>query len=133
MSHEMTVEQLKKQRRQEAAAKGVRTRRTNELKKKMTSILETLPEDQRFIASEMADNYVFLSVRIMELRTALDKQPTIIVYDNGGGQRGFKENPHLSTYNKLVTRHADLCMKLVKLIPGDVEDARDELEQFIGL
>lgn len=67
------------------------------------------------------------------LREALDKQPTIITYDNGGGQKGLRENPYLATYNKLVTRHADLCMKLVKLIPGEAEDVRDELEKFIGL
>lgn len=133
MPREMTAEEQKKQRRKEAAAKGVRTRRMNALTRKMGEILSALPDDQRFIASEMAKNYVFLSVRITELREALDKQPTIIMYDNGGGQHGLRENPYLATYNKLVTRHADLCMKLVKLIPGEADDVRDELEQFIGL
>ncbi len=133
MSHEMTAEQLKRQKRKEAAAKGVRTRRTNELKKKMAAILEALPEDQRFIAKELADNFVFLSVRITELREALLKQPSVISYDNGGGQTGFRENPNISVYNKLVTRHADLCMKLAKLLPEAADDAKDELEAFIGL
>ena len=133
MSHEMTAEQLKKQKRKESAAKGVRTRRTNELKKKMAAILESLPEDQRFIAKELADNFVFLSVRITELREALLKQPSVISYDNGGGQTGFRENPNISVYNKLVTRHADLCMKLAKLLPEAADDAKDELEAFIGL
>ena len=133
MTREQTVEERAAQRRKEAAAKAVRTRRMNALKRKMKDILAALPDDQRFIASEMADNYIFLSVRVTELREALDKQPTIITYDNGGGQKGLRENPYLATYNKLVTRHADLCMKLVKLIPGEAEDVRDELEKFIGL
>lgn len=120
-------------RRREAAAKGVHTRRTNAMNKKMNAILETMPEDQRFIAKELADNFVFLSVRITELREALLKQPSVISYDNGGGQTGFRENPNISVYNKLVTRHADLCMKLAKLLPEAADDAKDELEAFIGL
>ena len=76
---------------------------------------------------------MFLSVRITELREALLKQPSVISYDNGGGQTGFRENPNISVYNKLVTRHADLCMKLAKLLPEAADDAKDELEAFIGL
>ena len=120
-------------RRREAAAKGVHTRRTNAMNKKMNAILETMPEDQRFIAKELADNIVFLSVRITELREAQLKHPSVISYDNGGGQTGFRENPNISVYNKLVTRHADLCMKLAKLLPEAADDAKDELEAFIGL
>lgn len=128
-----TKEEERAARRREAAAKGVHTRRTNAMNKKMNAILETMPEDQRFIAKELADNFVFLSVRITELREALLKQPSVISYDNGGGQTGFRENPNISVYNKLVTRHADLCMKLAKLLPEAADDAKDELEAFIGL
>ena len=132
MRKNQTKEEERAARRQ-AAAKGVHTRRTNAMNKKMNAILETMPEDQRFIAKELADNFVFLSVRITELREALLKQPSVISYDNGGGQTGFRENPNISVYNKLVTRHADLCMKLAKLLPEAADDAKDELEAFIGL
>lgn len=133
MRKNQTKEEERAARRREAAAKGVHTRRTNAMNKKMNAILETMPEDQRFIAKELADNFVFLSVRITELREALLKQPSVISYDNGGGQTGFRENPNISVYNKLVTRHADLCMKLAKLLPEEADDAKDELEAFIGL
>lgn len=133
MRNAATKEEEKAARRRAAAAKGVHTRRTNEMNKKMRAILETMPEDQRFIAKELADNFVFLSVRIKELREALSKQPSVISYDNGGGQTGFRENPNISVYNKLVTRHADLCMKLSKLLPESADEAKDELEAFIGL
>ena len=129
MRKNQTKEEERAARRREAAAKGVHTRRTNAMNKKMNAILETMPEDQRFIAKELADNFVFLSV----LREALLKQPSVISYDNGGGQTGFRENPNISVYNKLVTRHADLCMKLAKLLPEAADDAKDELEAFIGL
>ena len=127
MRKNQTKEEERAARRREAAAKGVHTRRTNAMNKKMNAILETMPEDQRFIAKELADNFVFLSVRITELREALLKQPSVISYDNG------RENPNISVYNKLVTRHADLCMKLAKLLPEAADDAKDELEAFIGL
>lgn len=133
MRKNQTKEEERAARRREAAAKGVHTHRTNAMNKKMNAILETMPEDQRFIAKELADNFVFLSVRITELREALLKQPSVISYDNGGGQTGFRENPNISVYNKLVTRHADLCMKLAKLLPEAADDAKDELEAFIGL
>lgn len=133
MRKNQTKEEERAARRREAAAKGVHTRRTTAMNKKMNAILETMPEDQRFIAKELADNFVFLSVRITELREALLKQPSVISYDNGGGQTGFRENPNISVYNKLVTRHADLCMKLAKLLPEAADDAKDELEAFIGL
>ena len=133
MRKNQTKEEERAARRREAAAKGVHTRRTNAMNKNMNAILETMPEDQRFIAKELADNFVFLSVRITELREALLKQPSVISYDNGGGQTGFRENPNISVYNKLVTRHADLCMKLAKLLPEAADDAKDELEAFIGL
>ena len=129
MRKNQTKEEERAARRREAAAKGVHTRRTNAMNKKMNAILETMPEDQRFIAKELADNFV----RMTELREALLKQPSVISYDNGGGQTGFRENPNISVYNKLVTRHADLCMKLAKLLPEAADDAKDELEAFIGL
>lgn len=133
MNEEITKEMMIAQRRRDAAVRGVRTRRTNTMKRKIKKILETLPEDQRFIANEIASNFIFLSVRITELRETMDREEMVIRYDNGGGQTGLRENPSIAVYNKLVTRHADLCMKLAKLLPDGSEEAKDELEAFIGI
>lgn len=133
MSNEITKEEIEKMKRRDAAARGVRTRRTNAMKKKMRAILAPLPDDKRFIANELASNFIFLSVRITELREEMSGQSMVVRYDNGGGQVGTRENPSISVYNKLTARHADLCMKLSKLLPESAEEAKDELEAFIGL
>ena len=125
-------EAAKKARRKEAAKKGAHTRRVNTLKRRMAEILKSLPPDKRFIVQEMANNFVFLSIQIMELREQLENESVIVRYNNGGGQYGLKENTKLSIYQKLLTRHSDLTMKLVKILPEDEEDTRDELEKFLG-
>jgi len=51
----------------------------------------------------------FLRSKLEESRKRLDNQPLVIEYDNGGGQKGTRENPEYTAYEKLLkSYHATL-------------------------
>lgn len=51
----------------------------------------------------------FLRSKLEESRKKLAKQPLVVEYDNGGGQKGTRENPEYVAYEKLLkSYHATL-------------------------
>ncbi|MFR3092000.1 MAG: hypothetical protein ACLTMP_09955 [Eggerthella lenta] len=100
------------------------------MNKKMNAILETMPEDQRFIAKELADNFVFLSVRITELREA-EAAVRHQLRQRRRADRLPREPQHIG-----VQQAGDampMCMKLAKLLPtADVRRTTGSLHRVVA-
>lgn len=67
---------------------------------------------------ELAESVLFMAKKLEESRNAMQNEPLVIAYDNGGGQSGIRENPHytafehlLSTYNKSIRQLMEIVEK----------------------
>lgn len=67
-------------------------------------------------ALELAESVVFMAAKLEESRKAMENEPIVIPYDNGGGQAGIRENPHYSAYEKLVTTYSKSLRQLTEIV-----------------
>lgn len=59
-------------------------------------------------ALELAENIVFLADKLARTRALINNMEVVIPYDNGGGQKGIRENPAFTAYEKLVRTYSKL-------------------------
>lgn len=65
----------------------------------------------------------FVSRKLREAQKDLKGQTLTIEYDNGGGQKGIRENPAFTAYEKLLNTYTRALTKLTELIgEKQVED-----------
>ena len=67
-------------------------------------------------ALELAESVVFMAAKLEESRKAMENEPIVIPYDNGGGQAGIRENPHYSAYEKLVSTYSKSLRQLTEIV-----------------
>lgn len=67
-------------------------------------------------ALELAESVLFMAQKLKESRTLMKKEPLVIEYDNGGGQRGIRENPHYTAYEHLLTSYNKALRQLTEII-----------------
>ena len=67
---------------------------------------------------ELAESVVFMAKKLEETRIKLEDEPLVVPYDNGGGQKGIRENPQfvayehlLATYNKSLRQLSEIVEK----------------------
>lgn len=67
-------------------------------------------------AVELADSVFFMAKKLEESRAVLESEPLVIEYDNGGGQKGIRENPHYTAYEHLLTSYTKALRQLTEII-----------------
>lgn len=67
-------------------------------------------------AVELAESVLFMAEKLKESRKAMADEPLVIDYDNGGGQKGIRENPHYVAFEKLLATYTKSLDQLTKII-----------------
>lgn len=67
-------------------------------------------------ALELAESVVFMAAKLEESRKAMENEPLVVPYDNGGGQTGIRENPHYTAFEKLVTTYSKSLRQLTEIV-----------------
>jgi len=67
-------------------------------------------------ALELAESVVFMAEKLRESRKTLKKESLVIEYDNGGGQKGIRENPHFTAYEHLQTAYSKALRQLTEIV-----------------
>lgn len=67
-------------------------------------------------ALELAESVVFMAKKLEETRMQLETESLVIPYDNGGGQRGIRENPKFIAFEKLMATYSKSLEQLSKII-----------------
>lgn len=65
---------------------------------------------------ELANSVLFMKQKLEEARIAMQDEPLVIEYDNGGGQCGIRENPHYAAYEKLQSSYNKALRQLMDII-----------------
>lgn len=72
----------------------------------------------------------WFNINIQELQEKIDKSGTVIMYDNGGGQSGYKQNPDLKTLIEYQKLSNAIVRNLIPIIPPGMKKEMNELSKF---
>lgn len=67
-------------------------------------------------ALELAESVIFMAKKLEETRIKLENEPLVVSYDNGGGQKGIRENPHFVAYEHLMATYNKSFKQLSEII-----------------
>ena len=85
--------------------------------------------DQAF---QLALNLLFMEEKLDETRARIAGMPTVIEYDNGGGQCGIRVNPEYQAYESLLKSYCSTLKSFEELTGIKAEKAGGELAAFRG-
>jgi hypothetical protein len=67
-------------------------------------------------AVTLAESVLFMARKLKEAKKTLKKETLVIEYDNGGGQKGIRENPHYVAYERLLASYNKSLRQLTEII-----------------
>lgn len=108
-------------------------RKPRSLRAKAERIAEGLAEPQRGMAADLAENVLWMAVKLEETRREIADDPVAIHYDNGGGQTGIRKNPAFDGYNALMSSYTKALKQLFDVlgVEPDEEEEVSELDEII--
>ena len=75
------------------------------------------PGDRVVLMESVIENTAWMRVKLDEARQAIAESTVAIPYDNGGGQKGLRENPLFKGYSSLWKSYISGLDKLMAIIP----------------
>lgn len=73
--------------------------------------------DRIEILAPVIENVAWMKVKLDDAREAIKESSVVIAYDNGGGQKGLRENPLFKGYTSLFKSYMSGMSKILELIP----------------
>ena len=83
---------------------------------------EPAPESKYEQAYQIALNIIFMEEKLDQARELIGTTSVAIQYDNGGGQRGIRENPAYKGYGALLKSYIAAIDQLEKLTGDNAEE-----------
>lgn len=71
-------------------------------------------------------NTAWMKVKLDDARDAVKNSSIAITYDNGGGQKGIRENPLFKGYESLWKSYMTGMSKILDCLPNDVAEIASE-------
>lgn len=97
--------------------------RTEEEKQRLTALLfdYNIPAKKVELLDDTITNVAYMKVKLDDTREAIRHTDVAIPYDNGGGQKGVRENPLFKGYESLFKSYMSGLRVIMDLLP--VEEA----------
>lgn len=93
-------------------------------KAKLRKIFCDIDKNKLEFVQTLIDRLAWLNVSVKELELEIDLNGTMIEYNNGGGQSGFKENPNVKTLINYTKNITTITKQLVDLVPPDKKKSK---------
>lgn len=92
---------------------------------KLKGILEScgISEARRKALEPIIENTAWMKVKLDAARDAIKTSNIVIPYDNGGGQKGLRENPMFKGYESLWKSYISGMDKVLSCLPPEVVEA----------
>ena len=99
-------------------------RRANREKNRLRRMLKEagIKEPKTDILLPVVENVSWMRVRLDDIREAIEESPIIIEYDNGGGQKGTRENPEYKAYENLWKSYMAGLGRILDALPKDLQE-----------
>lgn len=97
--------------------------------KTMTNLLLAfgVSENRIKIMTPVIENTAFIKVKLDEAREIVKNSTVVISYDNGGGQKGIRENPIFKSYEALWKSYLSGINIIYSVLPQEV--AKEEIKE----
>lgn len=98
---------------------------------RLTDMLAELgvPEKKISIYEPIIENTALMKAKLDEAKELIKNSSIAISYDNGGGQKGIRENPIFKGYESLWKAYMSGMQKIIDLLPEtEYETKQQELE-----
>lgn len=102
-----------------ADAQREQIKERNRIKKILTR--EGVPEGRIAALRPVLENVAWMKVKLDGAREAIRTAQIVIPYDNGGGQRGVRENPMFRGYEALWKAYLQGMDRIFEALPQEVE------------
>ena len=87
-------------------------------------------EDMVGLLEDVINNTAWIKVKLDEAREAIKTSNVVIPYDNGGGQKGLRENPLFKGYESLLKSYMGGMKQILDVLPKQAADVKDaEMEK----
>lgn len=99
---------------------------------RINSILEEAGVNDKKIKmlQPVIENTAWMKVKLDDSRLAVKNSQIVVAYDNGGGQKGIRENPMFKGYEALWKSYMQGMQKIVDCIPDNfAEIKKSEIEK----
>lgn len=94
-------------------------------KKRIYELLDTagVKDSRRDCLEGIIDNCAFMRVKLEDCQGEIKASNVVVPYDNGGGQKGLRENPLFKGYEALLKHYLMAMDKVMAVLPKDAENA----------
>lgn len=95
---------------------------------RITNLLKDfgLSENRIKILEPVIENTAFMKMKLDEAKDLLDRSSIVISYDNGGGQKGIRENPIFKGYESLWKSYMQGMKQIIDSIPEEHAEAKEK-------
>ena len=78
------------------------------------------------LLSATIENTAWIKVKLDETRETIKTSKVVIPYDNGGGQKGLRENPLFKGYESLLKAYMSGIKQILDTLPKQAENVKKE-------
>ena len=105
--------------------------RAEEEEKRILDLLEEIGiSDKRMkLLRPIVTNTAWMKAKLDDAREAIKNSNIVITYDNGGGQRGIRENPLFKGYESLWRSYMAGMGKILDSLPQEQIEQASEVEK----
>lgn len=83
-------------------------------------------EDIIGLLDDVIVNTAWMKVKLEEAREAIKTSNVVIPYDNGGGQKGLRENPLFKGYESLFKSYMGGMRQILDVLPKQASEVKSE-------
>lgn len=96
--------------------------------KRLTNILIDAGVSERRMntLAPVITNTAWMKAKLDDAREAIKNSQIVISYDNGGGQKGIRENPLFKGYESLWKSYIQGVDRILAALPADAVQIREE-------
>ena len=126
-TEEVTAEQKEKNRKK-------KQRKVNAEVKRLEAIFESADQDRYDLVNNLIGEAAFLYVEIEELKEDISINGTMVKYQNGANQFGYKKSPSVENYSSFIKQYQSILKQLIAILP-EVEmngTLKEELMEMIN-
>lgn len=105
----------------------IEVRATSEAERLRTLLFDCGVEDKRIaLLDTLINNTAWMKVKLDDVQAKIKNSSVCIPYDNGGGQKGIRENPLFKGYESLFRSYMAGMKAILDLLPAQAEAIRQE-------
>lgn len=108
----------------------IKTRAEQEQQRIVDLLQEVGISDKRMkLLGPIIQNTAWMKAKLDDAREAIKNSNIVISYDNGGGQKGIRENPLFKGYESLWRSYMAGMSKILESLPPEVIEQSVEVER----